>query len=60
MNRVNQGIIRYTPKNLMHYLDPLLEGARFSVFGIAVTELQVATLSILLGGHVRIGLEDKV
>jgi len=60
MNRVNQGTVRHTPKNLMHYIDLLPEGAMFTVLGIAQSELQVAVQSILLGGHVRIGFEDNV
>ncbi len=60
MHRVNQGAIRYSPKNLMHYLDMLPEGAKFSVLGIMDAELQVGVLSILLGGHVRVGFEDNI
>ena len=60
MHRVNQGAIRYTPKNLMHYLDMLPEGAMFSVLGIMDAELKVGALSILLGGHVRVGFEDNI
>jgi 3-keto-5-aminohexanoate cleavage enzyme len=60
MQRVNQGAIRYSPKRLMHYLDLLPEGALFSVLGIMETELQVGALSILLGGHVRVGFEDNI
>jgi 3-keto-5-aminohexanoate cleavage enzyme len=60
MHRVNQGAIRYTPKNLMHYLDMLPEGAMFSVLGIMESELQVGVLSILLGGNVRVGFEDNI
>jgi 3-keto-5-aminohexanoate cleavage enzyme len=44
----------------MHYLDLLPEGAMFSVLGIMETELQVGALSILLGGHVRVGFEDNI
>ena len=60
MHRVNQGAIRYSPKRLMHYLDLLPEGAMFSVLGIMEAELQVGVLSILLGGHVRVGFEDNI
>ncbi len=60
MHRVNQGSIRYAPKNLMHYLDLLPEGAMFSVLGIMDAELKVGVLSILLGGHVRVGFEDNI
>jgi 3-keto-5-aminohexanoate cleavage enzyme len=60
MHRVNQGAIRYSPKRLIHYLDLLPEGAMFSVLGIMEAELQVGVLSVLLGGHVRVGFEDNI
>jgi 3-keto-5-aminohexanoate cleavage enzyme len=60
MHRVNQGAIRFTPKNMMHYLDMLPEGTMFSVLGSMESELQVGTLSILLGGNVRVGFEDNI
>lgn len=60
MEGVNQNAIRYTPRNLMNYLDILPQDAMFSVLGIARNELPATTLSILLGGHVRVGLEDNI
>ena len=60
MHKTIQAAVRYTPKNLMHYLDLLLPDSLFSVLGIAEAELPATTLSILLGGHLRVGLEDNV
>jgi 3-keto-5-aminohexanoate cleavage enzyme len=60
MNRVNQGAVRYSPKLLTNYVDLLPEEAMFTTLGIMETEIQACTLSILLGGHVRVGFEDNI
>jgi 3-keto-5-aminohexanoate cleavage enzyme len=60
MHRIAQGTVRYTPKNLMHYLDLLPDEAMFSVLAIADAELPATTMSILLGGHLRVGFEDNI
>ncbi|MFC1868408.1 3-keto-5-aminohexanoate cleavage protein [Thermodesulfobacteriota bacterium] len=60
MHRIAQGTVRYTPKNLMHYLDLLPDEAMFSVLAIARAELPATTMSILLGGHLRVGFEDNI
>jgi 3-keto-5-aminohexanoate cleavage enzyme len=60
MHSTNQTAVRYTPKNIMNYADILPPDSMFSVIGIARSELPATTLSILLGGHVRVGLEDNI
>lgn len=60
MHRVFQTGVRYTPKNLMHYVDILPSDSIFSVIAIGRAELPATTLSILLGGHLRVGFEDNV
>lgn len=52
------GSIPGTPRNLMFLIDSLPEGSTFSVSGIGKSQIQMLTMSILLGGHVRTGLED--
>ncbi|MFT3858186.1 MAG: 3-keto-5-aminohexanoate cleavage protein [Aquabacterium sp.] len=49
-----------TPKALMYLLSELPEGATWSVAGIGAAQLPLATLAIVLGGHVRVGFEDNV
>jgi 3-keto-5-aminohexanoate cleavage enzyme len=49
-----------TPKNLINLLDELPEGSLFFTCGIGQYQLPMTTLSIILGGHVRVGLEDNV
>ena len=60
MHRTIQNVVRYTPKNFMHYVDLLPPDSMFSALGIAHAELPVAVQSILLGGHLRVGFEDNL
>jgi 3-keto-5-aminohexanoate cleavage enzyme len=60
MYRSIQNVVRYSPKNLMHYVDLLPSDSMFSTMSIAATELPATVLSILLGGHVRVGFEDNL
>jgi len=52
------GSIKGTPKNLLHMREILPEGSTFSVTGVGNAHVQMITLGIALGGHVRVGLED--
>ena len=47
------------PRNLLRMVDSLPEGSVYTVIGISHHQLPMTTLSILLGGHVRVGLEDS-
>ena len=44
----------------MYMRSQLPAGASWTVAGIGAAELPLATLAILLGGHVRVGFEDNV
>lgn len=52
------GSISGTPRNLMFLIESLPENSTFSVSGIGKSQIQMLTMSILLGGHIRTGLED--
>lgn len=52
------GSIEGTPKNLMFMIDSLPEGSTFTVSGIGKSQVQMLTMAIVSGGHVRTGLED--
>lgn len=52
------GSIPGTPKNLMFMVDSLPPGSTWSVCGIGYSQVPIITMAILLGGHVRTGLED--
>jgi 3-keto-5-aminohexanoate cleavage enzyme len=60
MNRVNNQASRYSPKHLMHLVDLLPPDSMFSVVGIGRIEFDATTLSLLLGGNVRVGFEDNI
>ena len=60
MHRVNQNAMRYTPKALMYLMDLVPPEGMFSVIGIGGDELPATSMSILLGGHCRIGFEDNI
>jgi 3-keto-5-aminohexanoate cleavage enzyme len=60
MHRAVENTVRYSPKNLMHYVDLLPVDSMFCALSIAATELPTAVQSILLGGHVRVGFEDNL
>jgi len=49
-----------TPEALMYLKSQLPEGSTWTVAGIGAAQLPLATLAVLLGGHVRVGFEDNV
>ncbi len=49
-----------TPANLFSLISEMPPQAMFFVIGIGPAQLPMTTLSIILGGHVRVGLEDNV
>ena len=48
-----------SPRNLLNAADNLPEGALFNALGFGPHQLPLTTMAILLGGHVRVGLEDN-
>jgi 3-keto-5-aminohexanoate cleavage enzyme len=49
-----------SPRNLLNAIANLPEGALFNTLGFGRHQLPLTTIGILLGGHVRVGLEDNV
>jgi 3-keto-5-aminohexanoate cleavage enzyme len=49
-----------TPKAVINLMDYLPRDSIFSVIGVGPHQLPLTTLSIMLGGHVRVGLEDNL
>ncbi|MDP3654957.1 MAG: 3-keto-5-aminohexanoate cleavage protein [Rhodoferax sp.] len=49
-----------TPEALMYLVSQLPPGATWTVAGIGAAQLPLATLAMVLGGHVRVGFEDNV
>ncbi|MBU1672292.1 MAG: 3-keto-5-aminohexanoate cleavage protein [Actinobacteria bacterium] len=60
MNVGGMGGYPGTPANLVYMVEMLPEGALFNVTGIGRAQLPLNTMSIIMGGHVRVGLEDNV
>jgi len=54
------GGIPATLDNLLHMTRQFPEKATFSVAGIGRWQLPVTTTAVVLGGHVRVGLEDNI
>lgn len=49
-----------TPESLMFLRDSIPADATWTVAGIGRAELPLAVMAIVLGGHVRVGLEDNI
>ena len=49
-----------TPTSLMALINELPNGAMFSVIGTGVFQMPMNVMGLVLGGHVRVGLEDNL
>jgi len=49
-----------TPKNVITLIDFLPADSMFSLVAVGPFQLPLTTLSMILGGHVRVGLEDNI
>ena len=47
-----------TPSSVMALIDYLPQDTIFSLIGVGAFELPLTTLAMIVGGHVRVGLED--
>jgi len=56
---VNGGISA-TPRDLTFMVDSLPQGSTFTVSGLGRHQMSMAAVSIILGGHVRVGFEDNL
>ena len=54
------GLTRPRPRNFLNAIENLPDGAQFNTLGFGRHQLPFATLGLLLGGNVRVGLEDNV
>ncbi len=53
-------LTRPDPRNFLRSIDELPDGTLFNTLGFGRHQLPFATMGILFGGHVRVGLEDNV
>ena len=56
---VDGGIVA-SPENLVYMYSQLPTGSTFVVAGMSRWQLPMTTMAILMGGHVRVGLEDNL
>jgi 3-keto-5-aminohexanoate cleavage enzyme len=49
-----------TPKSLLHLLDYLPDRSTWSVIGIGKAHLPMSMMGLILGGHIRVGMEDTI
>ncbi len=49
-----------TPEVMMAMREALPAGAEWAAFGIGATQFPMVAQAVLLGGHVRVGLEDNL
>src|SRR2546427_12492951 len=54
------GGVPATPENLLHMRNQLPPTATYVVAGMSPMQLPMTTMAIVLGGHVRVGLEDNL
>ncbi len=55
-----QGAMPYTPKILQMMVDLMPPGTLFNASAIGAAQLPATVQTLLLGGHVRVGLEDNL
>ncbi len=49
-----------TPNNLLSLINELPGNSIFEVAGLGPFQIPMVVLSVIMGGHVRVGLEDNV
>lgn len=49
-----------TPKSLLHLYEHIPDNATWSVIGIGKTHLPMSMMGLIMGGHIRVGMEDNI
>ena len=49
-----------TMKSLVHFSEIIPRGSTWSVIGVGTGQLPMAVVGMVMGGHVRVGLEDNI
>lgn len=60
MHRVNHAGVSFSPRRLLAYVEALPLGSVFSTLGVGTAQVPATTLSLILGGGVRVGFEDNI
>lgn len=56
----SRGSLPASPKNLLYLSEEVPAGSTWTVAGLGRWQLPMAALAIVMGGHVRVGLEDNL
>ena len=54
------GGVPFTPMNMVHMQSLLPEGATWSVCGVGPNQFPAVIMASIMGGHIRVGLEDNI
>ncbi|MBE9546222.1 MAG: 3-keto-5-aminohexanoate cleavage protein [Proteobacteria bacterium] len=49
-----------TPKSFLHFYEHIPENATWSNIGIGWRQLHMAMMALIMGGHIRVGMEDNI
>ncbi len=50
----------FRPETFVAMMNALPEGANFTTCGVGIEQIPAITLSCMMGGHMRVGLEDNI
>lgn len=53
------GNVRFTPRDLLFYVEALPKGTLWHTIADGWDQTHMATMAIIMGGHVRVGIEDN-
>lgn len=56
----SRGSLPASPKNLLYLSESIPPNASWTVAGVGRWQLPMTTLALVMGGHVRVGLEDNL
>lgn len=49
-----------TPKSFLHFHEHIPADATWSVIGIGRQQIHMAMMALIMGGHIRVGMEDNI
>ncbi|HPQ43313.1 MAG TPA: 3-keto-5-aminohexanoate cleavage protein [Syntrophales bacterium] len=49
-----------TPKSFLHFLEHIPGNATWSTIGIGRWQIDMAMMALIMGGHIRVGMEDNI
>ena len=49
-----------TPKSFLHFYEHIPKNATWSNIGIGRQQLHMAMMALIMGGHIRVGMEDNI